>query len=76
MADDTNTRHDTRDSGRRPSLVLLAFGIAALLVSGWALIGPLDLTGLDTGVLGWTVAGVAALVGIALVALPGRRGRS
>nr|WP_137725463.1 hypothetical protein [Prescottella subtropica] len=72
--DDTDTSSAPRRS-RRPSLGLLLAGLAALLVSGWALIGPFSLDALGHVEFRWIFVAVAVVIGAALVLSPARRTR-
>ena len=60
-------------SQRGPSILLLLSAIAALVVSGWALIGPFSLDFLGTFDTGWVLVGAAIVIGAILVLIPGRR---
>ncbi|MCK0093323.1 hypothetical protein HCA61_00400 [Rhodococcus sp. HNM0563] len=80
MADfDTTFDTGTDDAGatgksrRGPSILLLLSAIAALVVSGWALIGPFSLDFLGTFDTGWILVGAAIVIGAILVLIPGRR---
>lgn len=74
--DTESPQEDRSGCGRRgPSVLLLLAGIAALLVSGWALIGPFSLDFLSGVDAGWVLVGVAVVVGAVLVFLPSRRGK-
>jgi len=64
-----------RPCRRGPSLLLLLFGLAALAVSGWALLGPFSLDFLATFDGGWILVGAAVVIGAVLVFLPSRRGK-
>lgn len=70
-----STDNENRKRRRGPSILLLLSAIAALLISGWALIGPFifDFASLD---LGWVLVATAVVVGLVLVVLPGRRSNS
>jgi len=70
--DDTQDSEQTR-TRKRPSLVLLLAGLAALLVSGWALAGPFSLEPLANVEFRWLFVLVAVLVGVVLVFAPNRR---
>jgi len=59
---------------RRPSPLLLLSALVALVVSGWAMIGPFPLDVFASVDLGWVLVGVALVVGAVLVLLPSRRG--
>ena len=71
MATESDT--GTRKHNRRPSGLLLIAGIVALLVSGWALLGPSSFEGFDANV-GWVLVAVAVLVGAVLVLTPSKKG--
>jgi hypothetical protein len=65
---------DATDKSRRgPSILLLLSAIAALVVSGWALVGPFSLDFLATLDLGWILVAAAIVIGAILVLVPGRR---
>lgn len=68
---------DTDDRPRRrgPSVLLLLAAIAALAVSGWALIGPFSLEPLANVEFRWVIVAVAVAVGAALLFAPGKRNR-
>jgi len=70
--DDTQDSEQTR-TRKRPSLLLLLAGLAALLVSGWALAGPFSLEPLANVEFRWLFVLVAVLVGVVLVFAPNRR---
>jgi len=70
--DDTQDSEQTR-TRKRPSLLLLLAGLAALLVSGWALAGPFSLEPLTNVEFRWLFVLVAVLVGVVLVFAPNRR---
>lgn len=77
MADDANgSAHEpdaTGAGGRRPRSVPLALaGLAALAVAFWGLAGPDAFGSVD---LRWVLVAIAAVIGVALVAVPGRRKR-
>lgn len=66
-------------AGERPSVVLAGSGVVALLVSlgvltglGPALVSALSSASLDGR---WVLVALACAVGLALVLVPGRRGR-
>ena len=77
MADQFDTQQ-SRARRRSPSLPLLLSGIAALVVSGWALAGPdawhgpADFDGVSVG---WILVVVAIVIGALLVFTPSRRKR-
>ncbi|MFC9551068.1 hypothetical protein ACFTWF_09495 [Rhodococcus sp. NPDC056960] len=69
---------DTQDTGqtrtrKRPSPLLILAGVAALLVSGWALVGPFSLDPLANVEFRWLFVLAAVLVGLVLVFAPNRR---
>ncbi|MBP1162857.1 hypothetical protein ABIC28_000390 [Rhodococcus sp. PvR044] len=70
MAENTET---TDKAGRRPSALLLLSGLAALLVSVWALIGPFHFESLGDAQFRWIVVIAAVVAGLILVFAPGRR---
>jgi hypothetical protein len=70
--DDTHGNEQTR-TRKRPSPLLLLAGLAALLVSGWALAGPFSLEPLANVEFRWLFVVVAVLVGVVLVFAPNRR---
>lgn len=72
--DDVTDQNETRES-RRPSALLLIVGLAALLVSVWALLGPISLAPAANFQLRWLFVGAAVVAGLLLVILPNRRGR-
>ncbi|WP_305092306.1 hypothetical protein [Prescottella sp. R16] len=72
--DDTDETSAPRRS-RWPSIGLLVAGLAALLVSGWALIGPFPLDPLGHVGFRWLFVAVAVLIGASLVFSPARRKR-
>ncbi|KAF0959762.1 hypothetical protein [Rhodococcus sp. T7] len=70
--DDTQDGQQTRTRKRTSPLLLFA-GVAALLVSGWALAGPFSLQPLANVEFRWLFVVVAVLVGVVLVFAPNRR---
>lgn len=70
--DDTDDTSEPRRS-RRPSIGLLLAGIAALLVTAWALIGPFSLEPLTNVGFRWLFVVGAVIIGAVLVFSPGRR---
>ncbi|MDV2474771.1 hypothetical protein ACWDTG_25800 [Rhodococcus zopfii] len=62
-----------RSRRRGPSILLLLAAIAALAVSGWALIGPFSLDPLANVEFRWVFVAVAVAVGAALLFAPGKR---
>ena len=70
--DDTQDSEQNR-TRKRPSPLLLLAGLAALLVSGWALAGPFSLEPLANVEFRWLFVVVAVLVGVVLVFAPNRR---
>ncbi|ANS27197.1 MULTISPECIES: hypothetical protein [Rhodococcus] len=73
--DDIDDTQDSEQTGtrKRPSPLLLLAGLAALLVSGWALAGPFSLEPLANVEFRWLFVVVAVLVGVVLVFAPNRR---
>lgn len=69
MAENT----DTDTTTRRPSALLLLSGLAALLISAWAFIGPDHLGALGDWQFKWVLVLAAVVVGVVLVVSPGRR---
>ena len=69
----THTEDRTEHTRKGPSLLLLLAALAALVVSGWAMIGPFPLTFLESVDLGWVLVAAALVVGAVLVFLPNRR---
>ncbi|WP_031938660.1 hypothetical protein [Prescottella defluvii] len=70
--DDTDETSSPRRS-RWPSFGLLLAGLAALLVSAWALIGPFSLEPLANVEFRWLFVVGAVVIGAVLVFSPGRR---
>lgn len=70
--DDTD-EPSTPTASRRPSLGLLLAGLAALLVTAWALIGPFSLEPLTNVGFRWLFVVGAVIIGAVLVFSPGRR---
>ncbi|MFD4181293.1 hypothetical protein [Rhodococcus sp. NPDC058514] len=68
-----NPETDVKAGTRRPSALLLLAGLAALLVSGWALIGPDRFESLGDAQFRWILVIAAVAVGVILVFAPGRR---
>lgn len=64
---------ENKAGSRRPSLALLLSGLAALLVSAWAFVGPDRLGALADWQLTWLLVAAAVVVGVVLVVVPGRR---
>lgn len=60
-------------ASRRPSIGLFLAGLAAVLISVWALIGPFSLEPLANIEFHWLFVIIAVAVGAALVFSPGRR---
>ncbi|OLL16787.1 MULTISPECIES: hypothetical protein [unclassified Rhodococcus (in: high G+C Gram-positive bacteria)] len=77
MADvDTDPTDPTTGTRRRgPSILMLLSAIAALAVSGWALIGPFSLEPLANVEFRWLLVALAVVVGAALVFAPGKKKR-
>ncbi|WP_420752887.1 hypothetical protein [Rhodococcus sp. O3] len=71
-SDDTEATCSRR---RGPSILLLVAAIAALAVSGWALIGPFSLDPIANVEFRWVFVAVAVAVGAALLFAPGKRSR-
>ncbi|EME18168.1 hypothetical protein [Rhodococcus triatomae] len=71
MAENTDT--DTTTARRRPSPGLLLAGLAALLVSLWAFVGPVGIDAVTGGHAKWLFIAAAVVVGVVLVVAPGRR---
>jgi len=69
----TTTEDRTGRTRKGPSFLLLLSALAALLVSGWAMIGPFPVDFLAAVDLGWVLVGAALLIGAVLVFLPNRR---
>ncbi|AHD20653.1 membrane protein [Rhodococcus pyridinivorans SB3094] len=69
----THTEDRTERTCKGPSLLLLLAALAALVVSGWAMIGPFSVEFLAAVDLGWVLVGAALLIGAVLVFLPNRR---
>ncbi|WP_430333673.1 hypothetical protein [Rhodococcus sp. ACT016] len=67
------TEQSTPRASRRPSVGLLLAGLAALLVSVWALIGPFSLAPLADVETRWLFVIAAVAIGVALVFAPRRR---
>ncbi|RVW04483.1 hypothetical protein [Rhodococcus spongiicola] len=63
----------TPKTRRRPSVGLLLAGVAALLVSVWALVGPFSLEPLANVEFRWLFVALAVVIGAILVLSPGRR---
>lgn len=70
MAENTESGEKTT---RRPSALLMLSGIAALLVSVWAFVGPDRLGALGDWQFEWLLVVAAIVVGVVLVIAPGRR---
>lgn len=71
---DTDTSAADECSPRRgPSILLLLSALAALAVSGWAMIGPFSLDFVPTLDLGWITIGLGVVIGAILILLPTRR---
>lgn len=71
MADIENTGDEDRRRGPSPLLLLAALG--ALLVSGWALVGPFSLEPFSNVGFRWIFVALAVVVGVVLVFAPGKR---
>lgn len=72
LGDETDEQ-STSKSSRRPSIGLFLAGLAALLVSGWALVGPFSLEPLANVEFRWFFVVAAVVIGAILVFSPGRR---
>ncbi len=76
-----NGPEDAGDAGagarvrRGPSVPMLLAALAALLVAGWALIGPFSLAFLGAVDLRWAFVVAAGVVGLLLIAGPRRKHR-
>ncbi|QBJ95451.1 hypothetical protein ERC79_05370 [Rhodococcus sp. ABRD24] len=73
QAPDEPNASSTSRTPRRASWPLFLTGLAALLVSAWALIGPFSLDPLANVEFRWLFVIVAVAVGAVLVFSPGRR---
>ncbi|NLE80347.1 MAG: hypothetical protein GX610_12330 [Rhodococcus sp.] len=82
MAENENYRSESSETGqtsadaqerRRPSVLLILAGLTALLVSGWALVGPFTLTPVGENAFRWIFVAIAVVVGLVLVFLPNHR---
>lgn len=74
-ADQTESAPETAGEEKtRPSVVLALSGLVAVLVGGWALTGEDFVALIHSDLLGWLAIAIA--IGVALVAVPARRGRS
>jgi uncharacterized sodium:solute symporter family permease YidK len=71
VADNSDT--DTADTRRRTSPGLLLAGLAALLVSLWAFVGPVGIDAVTGGHAKWLFIAAAVVVGVVLVVSPTRR---
>ncbi|RVW05149.1 hypothetical protein [Rhodococcus xishaensis] len=69
----SDTDQSTPKPRRRPSVGLLLAGVAALLVSVWALAGPFSLEPLANVEFRWLFVALAVVIGAVLVLSPGRR---
>ncbi|NMD59314.1 UNVERIFIED_ORG: hypothetical protein FNL38_101677 [Nocardia globerula] len=65
--------HEETPKSKRPSALLLIAGIAAFLVSGWALLGPFSLAPAADIQFRWLFVGAAVIAGLLLVILPNRK---
>ncbi|RVW11510.1 hypothetical protein EGT67_03645 [Prescottella agglutinans] len=70
---DGTDEQSTAKASRGPSVGLLLAGLAALLVSAWALVGPFSLEPLANLEFHWLFVIIAVAIGAALVFAPGRR---
>ncbi|MBE5458995.1 hypothetical protein [Mycobacteroides abscessus] len=76
-ADQTESAPETASEEKtRPSVVLALSGLVAVLVGGWALTGEDFVALIHSDLLGWLAIAIAIAIGVALVAVPTRRGRS
>ncbi|AMU71694.1 hypothetical protein [Mycobacteroides abscessus] len=76
-ADQTESAPETANEEKtRPSVVLALSGLVAVLVGGWALTGEDFVALIHSDLLGWLAIAIAIAIGVALVAVPTRRGRS
>ncbi|MDJ0392694.1 hypothetical protein QMK17_05055 [Rhodococcus sp. G-MC3] len=69
---------DTTEENRartRPSAVLFLVGLAALIISVSALIGPSAIEALGDVQFRWVFVVVAIVVGLALLVVPGRKSK-
>nr|WP_296777669.1 hypothetical protein [Rhodococcus sp. (in: high G+C Gram-positive bacteria)] len=69
---------DTAEENRartRPSAILFLVGIAAAIVSVSALVGPSAIESLGNVQFRWVFVVVAIVVGLALLIVPGRKGK-
>lgn len=64
-----------RENRRGPSFSLLLAGVLALLVSGWAFLGPSDWPAHNHFPFGWVVVAAAIVVGAGMTISPRRRKR-
>lgn len=72
-ADQTESAPETASEEKtRPSVVLAL----SVLVGGWALTGEDFVALIHSDLLGWLAIAIAIAIGVALVAVPTRRGRS
>lgn len=70
--DDTDEQTAPTQS-RRPSIGLFLAGLAAVLISVWALVGPFSLAPLANVEFRWLFVVAAVVIGAVLVFSPGRR---
>ena len=68
-----NVERGEQTGPRRPSAGLALSGLAALLISVWAFVGPDRLGALGTWQVEWVLVAAAVVVGVVLVIAPGRR---
>lgn len=65
--------HTPPTTSRRPSIGLFLAGLAAVLISVWALVGPFSLEPLANVEFRWLFVVAAVVIGAVLVFSPGRR---
>lgn len=70
---DDSDEQSTPTASRRPSIGLFLAGLAAVLISVWALIGPFSLEPLANVGFRWLFVIGAVVIGAVLVLSPGRR---
>lgn len=68
-----NSRETDPNRRRGPSLPLLTAGIGALLISAWALLGPVPLDVFAWFDFRWAFVVIAVVVGVVLLAAPVQR---
>ncbi len=72
IPEDTD-EHTPPTASRRPSIGLFLAGLAAVLISVWALVGPFSLEPLANVEFRWLFVVAAVVIGAVLVFSPGRR---